>query len=54
MRAIKECGRWCGRKWEWEIKCRRNLFVWEKDLEEELQQIVLSVKLQEDKKDDWN
>lgn len=42
-KLIQDCGSWRDRKWEWDLEWRRNMFVWEKELEEELHLINTTV-----------
>ncbi|GKV48683.1 hypothetical protein SLEP1_g55487 [Rubroshorea leprosula] len=50
---IRQMGAWIDGKWCWMLPWRRNLLSWELQSKEELEKLLDSVKLHEDRKDKW-
>lgn len=51
--CIRDMGRWGGGGWEWDLRWRRNLFEWEKELLADLLQAIGVVSVIRDKRDSW-
>ncbi|MCI30336.1 putative ribonuclease H protein, partial [Trifolium medium] len=42
---VGEIGTWVDVEWVWDLKCRRELFVWEADLRDELMRALNSMQI---------
>ncbi|PNY12727.1 ribonuclease H [Trifolium pratense] len=50
--SVLEVGRWVSGCWEWEVRWRRNLFVWEEELQNALLEVLTPIQLS-NVEDEW-
>ncbi|PNX84009.1 ribonuclease H [Trifolium pratense] len=43
--SVQEVGRWNSGRWEWVVRWRRNLFVWEEELQQSLMELLTPIQL---------
>lgn len=52
--TIADCGVWHENRWEWVLRWRRVMFVWEEGLLDELMALIVQVSIDKEKLDGWN
>ncbi|CAJ2632776.1 unnamed protein product [Trifolium pratense] len=50
--SVQEVGRWNSGRWEWVVRWRRNLFVWEEELHQSLMELLTPIQLA-NVEDEW-